>query len=288
MKNAETEGSGLRVLADQYYTEDKNERQTYDLVIPESARGSTGLILCIHGGGWIMGDRSCYAGPLRQAGERGYAAAAINYRYVSETVCFGDLLDDIAAALTAIRAAGEEYGVRFDRALLTGVSAGGHLSLLYAYARRDAAPVRPVCVAELCGPTDLEDEMYHSPENAIARNAGADYMRGLLSRGVGHTVAPACFEAARPALKRYSPVNYVDADAVPTFFGHGDRDDVVPYRNALALDERLTAAGVEHEFVSFPASGHACEDKAAMARFMALFFRCAARYLAPRGADAAL
>ncbi len=268
------------VLLDRYYTGRKNERQSYDLAIPAGASGSAGLVLCIHGGAWVGGSKDCYAENLRQmSAEKGVAAAAINYRYVSETVCFGDILDDITASLSAIKTEGLARGVRFDRALLTGASAGGHLSLLYAYARKEEAPIRPVCVAELCGPSDLEDDFYYSGETDIARAIGVDFLHRILSHGAGTPVAPEVIETAQPALKRYSPVNYVDKDTVPTVFGHGEQDDVVPYRNALELDAKLTECGVEHTFVSFPHSGHGCEDRASMKRFMELFFRCAERYL---------
>lgn len=275
-----TYGSNNRIFLNRYYTENKNERQTYDLVFPKSACGSTGLILCIHGGGWVMGDRYAYRENILQAcDERGLAAAAINYRYVSETVCFDDLLDDITAALAAIRAEGEACGVSFDRVLLTGSSAGGHLSLLYAYSRKKTAPIRPVCVVELCGPADLEHELYFSKENGIAQSQGLTFLYGLLSHGVGHSVLPEDLEDAGPALRRFSPVHFIDKDTVPTVFGHGDGDTLVPYQNALDLDAKLTAFGVGHTFVPFPGSGHGCENKDSMAKMMALFFRCAEKYL---------
>ena len=272
--------SGGVTLLDQYYTDAHIERQTYDLMIPAGLSGSAGLILCIHGGAWIGGDKDGYTENLKQACEEmGVAAAAINYRYISETVHFDDLLDDITAALAAIKREGSARGVCFDRALLTGGSAGGHLSLLYAYARKDVAPIRPVCVVELCGPADLEDDFYYAEASDVARDVGVEFLRDLLSHGVGTPVAPKVIEAARPVLKRFSPVNYVDRDTVPTVFGHGEQDGVVPYRNALDLDAKLTACGVEHTFVSFPHSGHGCEDKASMKTVMDLFFRCVDRYL---------
>ena len=271
---------GDKVFLNRFYTAAENERQTYDLVIPAGASGSAGLVLCIHGGGWIEGSKDSYTASLKQlSAERGVAAAAINYRYVSETVCFSDILDDITAALAAIRAEGEKVGVLFDRALLTGVSAGGHLSLLYAYTKKETAPIRPVCVVELCGPADLEDEFYYFEGNGIARAVGIEYLRRIIGFGAGQDVSPESFEAARPALRRYSPVNHIDENTVPTVFGHGEQDDVVPYRNALALEQKLKACGVEHTFVSFPASGHACEDRASMHKIMALFFRYAETYL---------
>lgn len=269
-----------RIFLDQYYTTAKIERQSYDLVIPKSASGSTGLILCIHGGGWFQGSRDSYTSALMQVSEeRGFAAAAINYRFVSETVDFGNILDDITSALAAIKAKGAEYGVNFDRVLLTGISAGGHLSLLYAYTRKNEAPIKPVCVVELCGPSDLEHEFYYSEENSIAKATDAAYFRSIISCGIGREISMEDFDAARPAMKKYSPVNYIDKDTVPTVFGHGEQDEIVPYQNALDLDAKLTQFDVEHTFVSFPNSGHGCEDKASIEKIMNLFFDYTEKYL---------
>ncbi len=74
-----------KIFLDEYYTEAKTERQTYDLVFPKSASGELGLVLCIHGGGWVEGSKTAYTETLMQfVEERGYAAACMNYRYVSE------------------------------------------------------------------------------------------------------------------------------------------------------------------------------------------------------------
>ena len=249
-------------------------------MIPRAASGSTGLILCIHGGGWVEGSKDAYTASLMQVSEeKGFAAACMNYRYASETVGFDGILDDVSDALAAIRDAGAACGVRFDRVLLTGISAGGHISLLYAYTRRDAAPIKPVCVVELCGPTDFEDGFYYSDENSVNHAVGSEYFRNIISNGVHYTIDPDDLDAARPALRQYSPVNFIDRDTVPTVFGHGEQDTIVPYQNALDLDAALTACGVEHTFVSFPDSGHGCEDKASMSRIMTLFFQYAENYL---------
>ena len=269
-----------KIFLDRYYTDLHNVRQTYDLVFPKSASGSTGLILCIHGGGWVEGSKDDYTGTLMQASEeRGYAAACMNYRYVSDTVGFDDVLDDVSSALEAIRQTGETYGVQFDRVLLTGISAGGHISLLYAYTRRDTAPVTPVCVVELCGPTDLENAFYYSDENSVNHAVGAEYFRNIISHGIQCPILPDDVSAAGSALRKHSPLYYVDAHTVPTVFGYGEQDTIVPYGNALDLDARLTEYGVEHTFVSFPNSGHGCEDKASMSEMMRLFFFYADKYL---------
>jgi acetyl esterase/lipase len=267
------------LLLNRPYAADANVRQTFDLAIPAGLSGPAGLVLCIHGGGWVEGSKDSYAENLKQmSAEKGVAAAAINYRYLSKTVGFDEVLSDISSALAAIRAEGLRHGVVFDRALLTGVSAGGHLSLLYAYTKKDTAPIKPVCVVELCGPADLTDRFYYC-EGCGAAKGVTEWLRHIVSLGVKRTVSPDTLNAEQDALRRYSPISYVDQHTVPTVFGHGESDEVVPYQNALDLEKKLSACGVEHTFISFPHSGHGCEDKPSMKAFMELFFACAERYL---------
>ena len=111
------------------------------------------------------------------------------------------------------------------------------------------------------------------------RAVGADYFRNIIGNGIRHPFTLDDLESARPALKKYSPLSHVDESAVPTVFGHGEQDEIVPYQNAVDLDARLSECGVEHTLVSFPDSGHGCEDKASMAKIMELFFVCAEKYL---------
>ena len=147
--------SGSYIYADAAYGDE--ERQILDLYIPKESDGTIGLVLMIHGGAWIAGDKNAYgADMLRYVSEDvGLAAAAINYRYLSETVNLHDIIDDIDLALQFIKEKGEENGVTIDKAMLTGTSAGAHLSLLYAYSMKDTAPITPACVVSYCGPTDL-------------------------------------------------------------------------------------------------------------------------------------
>ncbi|MCQ2484506.1 MAG: alpha/beta hydrolase [Clostridia bacterium] len=269
-----------RIFLDEYYTDRKNDRQKYDLVFPKNAGGNLGLVLCIHGGGWVEGKKDNYTDSLFQVSEeKGVAAACLNYRYISKNVSYDDILDDISSALAAIKAKGAEYGVCFDKVLLTGISAGGHLSLLYAYTKKDIAPIKPVCVVELCGPTDLENPFFYSVENRVGASVGVEYFRNIISNGIGFDIDLDNFDAARTAMKKYSPVNYVDENTVPTVFGHGEIDNIVPYQNSLDLNAKLNEFNVEHTFISFPNSNHECEDKDSISAIMKLFFEYIDTYL---------
>ena len=132
-----------------------HERHMVDIAFPCGATGDVDLVLMIHGGGWTAGDKSLYHGEIEKFAGSGVVAATMNYRYATESVSCLDILDDITAALAKIKEVALQKGIKISRALLTGLSAGGHLSLLYAYARADEAPIRPAAVIEQSGPADM-------------------------------------------------------------------------------------------------------------------------------------
>lgn len=243
-------------------------RQVMDLYIPKNTEdGSCGLILYIHGGAWIAGnkDDAFNADTFKYISEDlGMAAAAISYRYISETVNLNDIMDDIDLALTAIKAKGAENGVNINRVMLTGSSAGGHLSMLYAYSRKDTAPITPSCVVSYCGPTNLADENFYYNNNM----GNTDFICKLMSFACGYTFTEVGDENALPYLAKVSPLTYVNKDTVPTAFGHGMKDTTVPYSNAVALENAFKEYGVKYDFVTYPNSEHSLTDDPDSAKLM--------------------
>lgn len=230
-----------------------HERQTLDLNIPKDAEGDLGLVLFIHGGAWIAGDKGSYEkGVESTASSFGFAGASLNYRYIGDNVSLHDELDDIQAALQKIKEIGAENGVNINKVLLTGDSAGGHLSLLYAYSRADVSPITPVAVVSNSGPTDLyDDNFYHN--NAIGDE---ESIANLFSYGCGQRFAYGERDEAKEALMKVSPVSYVNEKTVPTVINHGMKDSIVPYSNAQTLDKLLTQYGVTHVLNAYPNSDH--------------------------------
>ncbi len=234
-----------------------HERNTLDLYIP-AGKKKVGLVLMIHGGAWIGGDKSGYAADMERVFGMGYAAACINYRYISEDVDLTDVTDDIQLAVAKIKSLAEEHGVDISKMVLTGGSAGGHLSMLYAYSRDEVSAIKPVAVLNYCGPTDLSDDAYYF-DNGIG---DSEYVAQVLSWacGVKHTFATR--EEAKEALWNVSPLKYVDADTVPTVINHGMVDDIVPFSNATALRDKFDSLGIEYEFNAYPNSGHGLSEDA--------------------------
>lgn len=254
-----------------------HERQLVDLCVPYDASGDLGLVLFIHGGAWIAGDKDSYEDGMNYgASNLGIATASVNYRYISEDVDLLDVLDDIDAALAEIREKGAQIGVNINRVLLTGDSAGGHLSLLYAYARKNTAPITPVAVVSNSGPTNLyDDNFYHN--NAMGDEVA---ISDLMSKACGQRFTYETKENAKQVLYSVSPVAYVSADCVPTVINHGNADSVVPFSNAQTLDTLLTQYGVEHVLNVYEGADHDLgKDDAAKKRAEELLFGYIDRFL---------
>ena len=247
------------IYQDYKYGSAKNSRNLMDVVLPKENQ-KPGLILYIHGGGWITGDKTF---DLKDAKEKytakGYSFAAINYRYASRKnpkVNCDDILDDISLAISNIKEIGLKHDINLEKSFLYGGSAGAHLSLQYSYTRREESAIPPVACCSLSGPTDLLDEGYYIGKNS----SGQTNMIGHL---ISHKLTNDNKSEYQNLLEEYSPLYHLSSkdDAVPTIIAHGELDDVVPLNNAINLDNKLTELEVEHVFYRFPHSGHGLESE---------------------------
>ena len=260
----------------------EHERHKLDLCIPKDAE-KTGLVLYIHGGAWIAGDKDMYRDTIKQISEKfGVACAAMNYRYICDTVDINDIMDDVDAAISCIKERGEKHGVDISRSILTGGSAGANIALLYSYSRVENSAIPPVAVMSDCGPTDLTDDYYfYNPElgkgNAIGDKA---FIEQLLSWACGKKITYETRDEAAEEIKKVSPLYYVNENTVPTIINHGIVDDIVPFRNAQALDAKLTECGVEHYFNIYPNSSHGLDmDPECSQKAQQLFYDFIEKYL---------
>ena len=257
-------------LVDQSYGADGN--QTYDLYLPTEKGGTLGLILFIHGGAWTSGDKATYQPAIKSvATDFGYAAASINYRFLSADVTMQDILNDVNAAVSAIYDRAKAEGYTLNKMITTGMSAGAHLALMYAYHTPADAKIKPVAVASQCAPTDLSDPNFYA-DGMMFQNSYLQLVASVIGQNATN-------ETIAQYTAQYSPVTYAST-AVPTIIAHGQKDNIVPYSNAVALDAALTANGTAHVFITYPNSGHGLENDADCAsRYTQTFISYASQYL---------
>jgi acetyl esterase/lipase len=211
-----------------------------DLPLPGKRPGPSPVIVVIHGGGWLEGDKSSFAsdkfgvpGNIVDFARLGFAAATINYR-MSREAPYPAALDDCRAAIRWLRAHASEYQFDAGRIGAYGNSAGGHLALLLALADDPADRGKAIdqsshvqAAASDSGPVDLV----------------ADYRRGTLQSVIGRFMGGPPEGDRAAEFERASPNHYVSAHGPPLLFIYGEADTQVGVETADRFVTALADAG---------------------------------------------
>lgn len=175
------------------------------------------IVIVIHGGAWIAGQRSDMSNLCYAIARGGMVAMTIDYRLAPQYK-WPAMLEDAQAALKFASAEAGLFGGDPERIAVTGASAGGHLALLLGTMDETAGDVD--AVLNLFGPTDLSKD--------FAPFLMAMMSEQLLGKDLGDATAE---------LIAMSPVNHVSPGDPPVFTIHGKDDLLVPHRQAERLDE---------------------------------------------------
>ncbi|MBR3768190.1 MAG: alpha/beta hydrolase [Clostridia bacterium] len=234
-----------------------HERQKVDIFIPKNVKSDFGIILFIHGGGWHSGDKSVHHGDAQHFCNLGYICATMNYRFVSDDINVFDELDDITSALKIIKDKCAQYGFNIEKLILSGGSAGGHLSLLYAYTRKKEAPIIPVAACVYCPPVNC-----NAPDFLLGiKGEFEDWKYEILSKCCGFQINKVDFfnKEQQTALKKISPEEYVSEISVPTAVFHGKFDELVPLEHIHNFVRKLNEAGIKNNLLIYENSDHALD-----------------------------
>ena len=191
-------------------------------------KGPRPLLVYIHGGGWIGGDKQQSAARILPFLEKGISYAAINYRLTGEAPLPAPV-HDAARAIQFLRSQGAEWNIDTKRIALTGGSAGACTSmwlllhddladadasdpLLRQSTRVQAAAVSagqtsidPKVIEPWLGPNVLKHRM-------INMAVGEPTMAGALEN----------YDKHRALYVEFSPYNHVDAADPPLFMSYGN------------------------------------------------------------------
>jgi len=207
----------------------------------DAAKGKRPGVIVIHGGGWVEGTKEGHSQEtcLRYI-EKGFVCADVEYRLAKAATAPAAVTDVLNAAHWFEENA-KKYDVDTKRIVVTGGSAGGHLSLMVGMTPKSAklgpAP-RIAAVVNFYGITDVGDQL-----------------SGPNMRDYAVTWVPE--HSGRLELaKRVSPMTYVRKGLPPILTIHGDADDTVPYEHGVKLTKALRDAGDDAELVSVPKGEH--------------------------------
>ncbi len=218
---------GVRIVRDVAYGEFKRNR--LDVLTPADGRAGCPVLLQIHGGVWMMGNKKQQGQPLmRHLARRGWVCVAINYR-LSPKATFPDHLIDAKRALAWIHEHIGEYGGDASFVGVTGGSAGGHLSALMALTANDPQ-FQP-------GFEDVDTTV-----NACVPVYGVfDFLdrdglhKGLMEPVLSKVVMKSDPVQAAQAWHAASPLSHIRPDAPPFFVVQGAQDTLVWREDARAF-----------------------------------------------------
>lgn len=263
-RNTNTPPSSANKLTDVTYGSNvnwlgQNEDLKLDVYLPPTRTESVKypLLIWIHGGGFMTGDKSTSEKFSTEIAKEGFVVAPINYRLgwtQSETnTCEGDTteakeayyraIQDTRAAIRFLVANLAKYNIDTNWIFIGGASAGGVTSLSVPYLTDEIATTTLGSVTAKLGPLNQGNTL-----NNTYKIKGILSMWGAIS----------------------DPEMITPANAVPAIFFQGTEDNVAPFNidpfymcsnfplgyGTKPLYERLTSFGVPAVAHVEPGGGH--------------------------------
>ena len=189
-----------------------------DLYRPKDKEGKLPVLLNIHGGAWVYGDKKVYAPYCMYLAAQGFAVVNASYRLAPKHT-FPAPLEDVGSIMEWVVTNAKQYHLDLRNLFFVGDSAGAHLATAYTaiqlnsdYAKEfPKITVSPKFVPKAlvlnCGVFDMEGEVEH--------------------RGVLLTTFLTDILGEKPtgsSIKKMSPVRYITPDFPPVYLATSNGD----------------------------------------------------------------
>jgi len=235
------------------YVPDAGPRQQLDVYRLATGVENAPVLLQIHGGAWLIGEKRQQGLPLMmELARRGWVCVAINYRLSPQHAWPAHLLD-CKSALAWIRTHIRDFGGDPGFVAATGGSAGGHLCALMGLTENDpryqvgfeGADTRLAACVPFYGVYDWTE----GPDAESGR-----IFRRILER----QIMKASYAGAEERFREASPLHRVHAELPPFLVIHGRDDTLAPVQGARAFVSRLREASKSPVgYAELPGAQHA-------------------------------
>jgi len=252
--------SGVRRVRNLAFARVAGKVLRLDLTLPAATQpgDKRPVVLQIHGGAWVIGDKRQQGQPLlNHLATQGWVCVNANYR-LSPGATFPDHLVDCKRALAWSAEHVADFGGDPDYVCVTGNSAGGHLAAMVALTANqpryqpgfEHVDTSIKAAVPFYGIYDLTNRLGTFPASFHRRIAEPLVVKAFLAE------EPERFVEA-------SPIDQVHPLAPPFLVVHGDRDSLVPLPDTRLFVERLREVskqpvlnaelqGAQHGFDLFP------------------------------------
>ncbi len=210
-----------------------SDAEKLDIYLPNEGEGAFPVVVAIHGGSFIRGDkRDFQIVPIMEALKQGYAVVSINYRLSGEAK-FPSQINDVKAAIRWIRANAEQYALNPKKIAVWGDSAGGNLAAL---------------VGTSGNVKELEDLSLGNSDQSSNVSAVVDWYGPInfLTIGdiqrlerVGNKLIGKPINEAHELYLAANPETYIRSDNPPFFIQHGNTDKIIPVQQSIDFAAKL-------------------------------------------------
>lgn len=189
-----------------------------DLYRPKDKEGKLPVLLNIHGGAWVYGDKKVYAPYCMYLAAQGFAVVNASYRLAPKHT-FPAPLEDVGSIMEWVVTNANQYHLDPSNLFLVGDSAGAHLATAYTAIQlnREYAKAFPgITVSQKLVP------------KALVLNCGVFDMEGEVKRR-GTLLTPFLKDilGEKPtgsSIKKMSPVRYITPDFPPVYLATSNGD----------------------------------------------------------------
>lgn len=264
----QSEEANLNVVQDVVYATPGVKPLKYDVYSPKGKQ-KLPCIVIIHGGGWSSNTESVMRGFARELANSGkYVVFNIDYRWIDKLdgdkvpTQLHQIVEDVYGALVHIIENAAKYGGDSSKLLLTGDSAGGHLSASAAnfierigdrgFAKKQGVfEFMPTYMPKGKTVAQVREELAKAIK-AVAPSDGVFRPEMLTYRFKEY-----------PYLNEIAPINSIpqaSKRAVPQLLLRGSEDGLIKDEEVKAYERALAKAGQRAEYVQVAGANHAFLD----------------------------
>lgn len=231
---------------------DETDKNAYlDLYFPTDTLNvskNKPLIVWIHGGGWVSGNKAFVANYCRILASRGYAVAAVGYSLAPEYK-YPKPIFQLNKALAYLNDNAKQYMIDTSRLVLAGDSAGAQIAAQMAALVTNSEYAQKVKIQPVLQPHQLKGVILYC--GAFA----ADEISYKGETGKFFTTVLWSYSGTKqfnndPYFKTLSVIDYVTSDFPPSFISAGNGDFLLSQSEKFA--SKLQSLHVETQTLFFP------------------------------------
>ena len=228
-----------------------------DVYRPKDTDGKLPVIVSVHGGGWVYGDKERYQYYCLDLARRDFAV--VNYTYgLAPRFKYPSQLDDTNEVFEWVIKHAEEYGLDRENIFAVGDSAGGHLLALYAsflnndemasaYGLKRPEGLKLKGLALNCGVYQIDFE-----EKGMMKSLMSDLLKGKVTAERLKQISPIYFvnDKFPPCIVMTAEGDFLKEQAMPmvnslkekgvdvTYKYYGDENNVLGHVFHLRIKEK--------------------------------------------------